>query len=45
MVSHDIKLSPQEIKTWCLTDLIDMASDIITKNDYETYAYFCANEK
>ena len=40
MVSHDIKLSPQEIRTWCLSDLVEMVSDILSKNDIEAYTYF-----
>ena len=44
MVSHDIKLSPQEIRQWSLTDLVEMVSDILSKNDAETYTYFFSGE-
>lgn len=40
MVSHEIKMSPQEIREWSLTDLIDIVSDILNKGDAETYAYY-----
>lgn len=45
MVSHEIKLSPDEIRNWSLTDLIDMVSDILSKNDAETYAYYFPDDK
>lgn len=40
MVSHEIKMSPQEIREWSLSDLIDIVSDILNKGDAETYAYY-----
>ena len=40
MVSHEIKLSPQEVREWSLSDLVDIVSDILTKGDAETYAYY-----
>jgi hypothetical protein len=40
MVAHDIKLSPQEVRQWSLKDLIDMASDILTRNDAEAYSFY-----
>ena len=37
LVSHEIKLPPQEIKQWSLQDLVDIVSDIINKNDVEAF--------
>lgn len=45
MVSYEIKLSPEEIRNWCLSDLIDIVSDIISKNDIEMYTMYCENNK
>jgi len=45
MVSYDIKLSPQEIRQWSLVDLVDVVSDILSKNDAETYSYFFPDSK
>ena len=45
MVAHDIKLPPQEIRQWSLSDLIDMVSDILNKNDMETYAFYFPDSK
>ena len=45
MVAHEIKLSPQEIREWCLSDLIDIVSDILNKNDAETYAFYFSESK
>lgn len=40
MVAHDIKLSPQEVRQWSLRDLVDMVSDILTRNDTEAFAFY-----
>lgn len=45
MVAHEIKLSPQDIREWCLSDLVDMVSDILSKNDAETYAFYFPDNK
>lgn len=33
-------MSPQQIREWNLTDLIDMVSDILNKNDIESFAFY-----
>ena len=44
MVSHEIKLGPDNVREWSLSDLIDVVSDILSKNDAETYAYYFPEE-
>lgn len=44
MVSQEIKLSPDSVREWSLSDLIDVVSDILSKNDAETYAYYFPEE-
>lgn len=39
-MAQELKVSPQEIRQWSLSDLIDIMSDILTKNDAEMYAYY-----
>lgn len=45
MVAHEIKLSPQDVREWCLSDLVDIVSDILSKNDAETYAFYFPDNK
>lgn len=40
MVAQEIKLSPQEVRDWSLSDLVDLVADILNKNDTEAYAYY-----
>lgn len=40
MVSHELKLSPQEVREWCLSDLVDIVTDILNKADGEAFAYY-----
>lgn len=40
MVSQEIKISPQEVRTWSLSDLVDLVSDILSKNDAEAMSMY-----
>lgn len=37
----EMRLSPQEIKQWCLSDLVEIVSYILSKNDAEIYSMYC----
>lgn len=40
MVSQEVKQSPDDIRKWSLSDLVETVSDILSKNDAETYSYY-----
>ena len=40
LLARDLKLSPREIKTWSLSDVICMMADKISVNDNELYATY-----
>ena len=45
MLAQDIKLSPQEVSTWSLSDVIYMYTDLISKMDVEMYSMYESNQK
>lgn len=44
MVAQEIKQSPDEVRRWSLSDLVDIVSDILSKNDTETYVYYFSED-
>ena len=40
MVAQEVKQSPENIRQWSLSDLVDMVSDILSRNDAEAYTYY-----
>lgn len=37
MVSYELKIAPQQVRQWCLSDLVNIVSDILSKADAERY--------
>ena len=44
-LARELKLSPKEISTWSLSDIVYMYSDLISKNDIELYSMYESNQK
>lgn len=40
MMARELKLSPNEVKSWSLSDVISMLADLISKVDNEMYGMF-----
>ena len=40
MVAKELKMPPDEIRQWSLTDLIDIVSEILSQNDQEIYSFY-----
>lgn len=44
-LARELKLSPQEVSTWSLSDVIYMYTDLISKMDVEMYSMYESNQK
>lgn len=45
MLVRELKLSPQEIRSWSLSDLTYMIADLLTKIDNEAYTMIRSSDK
>ena len=41
MVAIEMKINPQDIREWSLSDLVDIVADILSKHDTELYQLYC----
>ena len=44
MVVKELKMPPDEIRQWSLSDLVDIVSEILSQNDQEIYSYYFENK-
>jgi len=44
MVAKELKMPPDEIRQWSLSDLVDIVSEILSQNDQEIYSYYFENK-
>lgn len=44
MVAKELKMPPDEIRQWSLSDLVDIVSEILSQNDQEIYNYYFENK-
>lgn len=44
MVARELKMPPDEIRQWSLSDLVDLVSEILSQNDQEIYSFYFENK-
>ena len=40
-----MKINPQDIREWSLSDLVDIVADILSKHDTELYQLYCSKSR
>lgn len=44
MVARELRMPPDEIRQWSLSDLVDLVSEILSQNDQEIYSFYFENK-